>query len=93
MLNDWDDWDDWNLGEEAQAAAEYKGGKGQKEEFKESQDEEEHYFDESLNVRCHKNPTTRALDCFASRDIMEGEELLGPYADFVSDYDYPDIGL
>ena len=87
LLNDWDDWDDWNLGEE-----EYKGDKGQKEEFKEGQNEEEQ-FDEFLNVRCHKNPTTRALDCFASRDIMEGEELLGPYADFVSDYDYPDIGL
>ena len=86
LLNDWNDWNDWNLGDD-----EYKGDKGQ-DEFKENQDEEEH-FDEFLNVRCHKNPTTRALDCFASRDIMEGEELLGPYADFVSDYDYPDIGL
>ena len=87
LLNDWNDWDDWNLGEE-----EYKGDKGQEEEFKENLDEEE-YFDKSLNVRSHKNPTTRALDCFASRDIMKGEELLGPYADFVSDYDYQDIGL
>ena len=89
LLNDWDD--GWNLGEDDDEA-EYKGDEWQEEEFNEGQDEED-YFDEFLNVRCHKNPTTRALDCFASRDIMEGEELLGPYADFVSDYDYPDIGL
>lgn len=93
LINDWDDWDDWNLGEKEEAGAEYKEHKkGHEEEFKESQDEEEQ-FDEFLNVRCHKNPATRTLDCFASRDIMKGEELLGPYADFVSDYDYPDIGL
>lgn len=43
----------------------------------------------SANVRCKG----AALTCYASKDIAMGEELLGNYADFVSEYSWTNLGL
>ena len=43
----------------------------------------------SANIRCNGT----ALNCYASKDIAMGEELLGNYADFVSHYSWTSLGL
>mmetsp|Transcript_7267 Transcript_7267/g.12276 ORF Transcript_7267/g.12276 Transcript_7267/m.12276 type:complete len:411 (-) Transcript_7267:38-1270(-) len=45
--------------------------------------------DYSANIRCKG----AALSCYASKDIIEGEELLGDYSDFVSYHAWADLGL
>jgi len=45
----------------------------------------------SANIRC--KGVNAALSCYASKDIIEGEELLGDYSDFVSYHAWADLGL
>ena len=47
--------------------------------------------DDSLNIRCPSGGVV--VDCFANRDIMKGEELLGDYNDFESYYSWTSMGL
>ena len=42
-----------------------------------------------VNIRCRG----ATLECYASKDIAEGDELLGDYSDFVSYYSWTSMGL
>ncbi len=47
--------------------------------------------DDSLNIRCRCGGVV--VGCFANRDIMKGEELLGDYNDFESYHSWTSMGL
>lgn len=63
----------------------------EEEEEEEKETENDDREDDSPNVRCRLGGVV--LHCFASKDIMKGEELLGDYEDFESYYSWPSMGL
>ena len=77
----------WALGQYHEDEEEEQEEEDEDEEEEEEEDKEEDWNDGSQNILCW------GLNCFASKDIMKGEELLGNYGDFVSHYSWTSMGL